>query len=184
MTERRRHGWKTLGSKIAYKNSWIRVREDRVTYPDGREGIYGVVEKPAGVCIVPLTARGGVMLLRQYRYTIDRVVWELPAGGISQGETERGAARRELAEEMSLKASKLSRLGNFYTALGHESTEIIAYRAEGLRPLEIPSQAQGDESILEIREFTLPALRRLIASGKLEDGIALASLQLHLNRKA
>lgn len=67
--------------------------------PSGRRGIYGVVEKGPGVCVVPADADAdAVTLVRQYRYTIDAETWELPAGSLHAGEGVAAAARRELRE--------------------------------------------------------------------------------------
>lgn len=174
----RKHGWRTVSSSERYRNAWISVREDKVVYPDGSRGIYGVVEKGPGVSVVPVAADGSVYLLRQYRYTVDAELWELPAGAIVGREGERSAVRRELAEELGMSASRLRRLGDFYTAVGHETAEIIAYRAAGLRP--VAPRRQGDESILEARRFTRTELRRLMAANKINCGITLASLALYL----
>ncbi|MFA6317977.1 MAG: NUDIX hydrolase [Elusimicrobiota bacterium] len=179
MSARGRYGWKTVRSSIRYRNPWITVREDAVVYPNGQPGIYGVVEKGPGVCVVPVTPEGGVYLIRQYRYTVDRVLWELPAGAIGPGETEARACRRELLEETGLSAGRLERLGMFHTALGHETAAIIAYRATGLSFRASGAGKQHDESILEIRKFSPPELRRMVRLGRVPCGIALASLQLN-----
>lgn len=180
---RARYGWKTRSSRLRYRNAWIRVREDAVEYPDGRPGIYGVVEKGPGVCVVPVALDGAVVLLRQYRYTIDAEVWELPAGAVAGGEGERAAARRELAEEAGLRAGRLERLGSYYTALGHENAEIIAFRATGLKALR-RRRGLGDESILEVRRFPPAQLRRMMRAGRIACGITLAALALHFERGA
>lgn len=176
MSSRSKYGWKTTSSKLKYRNDWISVREDKVVYPNGRPGIYGVLEKGPGVCIIPLAPDGGIYFLRQYRYTIDAVAWELPAGAMHPGEGERAAARRELAEEIGLSAGRLKRLGNFYTALGHETAEIIVYLATGLRPLRSRAERQHDESILEVRKIPPARLRRMILGNQINCGVALASL--------
>ena len=175
-----RHGWKTLRSELKYRNPWIAVREDAVRYPDGTEGIYGVVEKGPGVCVVPVD-EDGVTLLRQYRHTIDAEAWELPAGSIHAGEGEAAAAARELAEEAGLRAGKLERLGRFYTALGHENAEIIVYQASRLE--KIPSRPQGDESILEVRKLSWAELRLWIRENRIACGISLAALLCCLNAR-
>lgn len=175
-----RHGWKTLGSDLKYRNAWISVREDAVVYPDGSRGIYGVVEKGPGVCVVPVADDGGIYLLRQYRYTIDAEVWELPAGAIQPGETQARAVRRELAEESGLAAARLRRLGSFYTALGHETAEIIAYLATGLDARHAPAGRERDETILAVKKVPVGRVRRMIRGNRIRCGIALASLNLYL----
>lgn len=104
--------WRTLSSRIAYKNPWIRVREDRVIRPDGKEGLYGVVEIRPSVGVVALNERGEIVLVGQWRYPHDRYSWEIPRGGSHDGETDMlAAAQRELAEEAGVVAREWEYLG-------------------------------------------------------------------------
>jgi 8-oxo-dGTP pyrophosphatase MutT (NUDIX family) len=104
--------WRTLASRIAYENPWIRVREDDVIRPDGRPGIYGVIEIRPSVGIVALNAGGEIVLVGQWRYTIGRHSWEIPRGGSSPGETDMlEVARRELREETGFEATSWESLG-------------------------------------------------------------------------
>ncbi|HTY08897.1 MAG TPA: NUDIX hydrolase, partial [Candidatus Edwardsbacteria bacterium] len=98
------HGWRTAGSKLVYRNRWLRVTEYAITYPNGRPGIYGVVEKGPGVAVVALNRRGEIYFTRQYRYTVNQVVLELPAGAVARAETPLACARRELFEETGVRA--------------------------------------------------------------------------------
>jgi ADP-ribose pyrophosphatase len=96
--------WKTVASRIAYQNSWIRVREDQVLRPDGNPGIYGVVEIPASVGIVALNERDEIALAGQWRYTVNRYSWEIPRGGSDGHPDLLEVAKRELAEEAGVQA--------------------------------------------------------------------------------
>jgi 8-oxo-dGTP pyrophosphatase MutT (NUDIX family) len=98
--------WKLLSSRQAYKNAWIRVREDRVIRPDGKEGIYGVVEIPPSVTIAALDSFGRVAIVEQWRYTHNRLSQELPGGSIDPKDSSPSdAAKRELAEEAGVTAA-------------------------------------------------------------------------------
>jgi 8-oxo-dGTP pyrophosphatase MutT (NUDIX family) len=106
-----RNPWKTLSSRTAYQNEWLRVREDEVLRPDGNPGIYGVVEIRPSVGILAFNAAGEIALVGQWRYTIERYSWEIVRGGSSEGETDMQAiAERELREEAGLIAGKWSKL--------------------------------------------------------------------------
>ena len=107
-----RNPWRRLSSRIAYQNAWIRVREDQVIRPDGREGIYGVVEIRPSVGVIALNDRGEIVLVGQWRYPHDRYSWEIPRGGSHEGETDMLAvAQRELIEEAGVIAAKWEQIG-------------------------------------------------------------------------
>ncbi len=104
--------WKTWSSRITYENPWIRVREDQVSRPDGRPGIYAVVEIRPSVGVVALNEQNEIVLVGQWRYPHDHYSWEIPRGGSHPGENDMLAvAQRELAEEAGLKAENWKYLG-------------------------------------------------------------------------
>jgi len=92
--------WKTLKSRLVYQNPWTSVREDIAEMPDGNITIYGVVEAGECVGILPFLDDERVVLVRQYRYVFgESHRWEMPTGGVKEGETLLDAAHRELREE-------------------------------------------------------------------------------------
>jgi ADP-ribose pyrophosphatase len=174
-----KYGWKTTASKQIYQNPWISVREDSIVYPNGQAGIYGVVEKGPGVAVVALDENKNIFLVKQYRYTKDYVFLEIPAGAVHQRESELDCAKRELFEEIGIKAVSFERLGNFYTALGHETAEIIVYLATGFESDgHSISNQKHDESILEIVRLPVSQAKQIMAQGQIKCGITLASLNL------
>lgn len=178
-----KHGWKTVGTKLVYKNTWISVREDRIVYPNGQPGIYGVVEKGPGVAVIALDNEKNIFMVRQYRYTLDDVFLELPAGAIHSGESEIESVKRELFEEIGIRAGRFERLGNFYTALGHETAEIITYLADRLEmDRHSLDNQQHDESILEIVKPHIAQVRQMMARGEIKCGISLAALSIFFQK--
>jgi 8-oxo-dGTP pyrophosphatase MutT (NUDIX family) len=112
MTARARRGpWKCLESRVVYANPWITVREDRVIRPDGRPGIYGVVECQPAVGVVALTPDGQVYVVGQHRYALDVYSWEIVTGYCEPGEDVLAAAQRELREETGVTAALWTSLG-------------------------------------------------------------------------
>ena len=101
MSTREPNPWRRLTRRSVYENPWIEVFHDEVVRPDGRTGIYGVVHfRHRAVGVVPLDEdRRAVLLVGQFRYTLDRYSWEIPEGGGDFDEDPEAAARRELAEE-------------------------------------------------------------------------------------
>ena len=104
MRRREETPWRTLSTKPIYRNRWLALREDSVELPDGRTTIYGVVSCGNCVGVLPFIDRHTVLLVRQYRYVAGRATWEMPTGGVHQGETVEEAAQRELAEEAGYRA--------------------------------------------------------------------------------
>ena len=101
------HGnpWRTTSSEVVYENAWIRVREDKVTRPDGGPGVYGVIEIRPSVGVVALNEKDEIVLVGQWRYPHNHYSWEIPRGGSHASEPEMLAvAKRELAEEAGVQA--------------------------------------------------------------------------------
>jgi 8-oxo-dGTP pyrophosphatase MutT (NUDIX family) len=101
----KRNPWKTLQSKIAYQNAWLRVREDQVIRPDGGPGIYGVVEIRPSVGVLAFNDNQELAVVGQWRYALGRYSYEIVRGGSGGGETDMLAvAKRELREEAGFEA--------------------------------------------------------------------------------
>lgn len=170
--------WRTINSKIVYENPWIKVREDSVIRPDGKKGIYGILEKNPGVFIIALDKDNSIFLNEEYRYPIKKSILQLPAGVIEGGSVLK-ATKRELEEETGITASKWKRIGSFYVAPGHETTFINVFLASELDKTNLKISAQeGDESILRTVKIKIPRLKELIKKNKIECGLTLAALNL------
>jgi ADP-ribose pyrophosphatase len=87
------------------------LREDVIRFPDGAEAVYTVVVNPDSAFVVPYFANGDTMLVRQWRHAWDESSWEVPAGTFNRDEDPLECARRELAEETGLVASRYTSLG-------------------------------------------------------------------------
>jgi len=125
--------WKTLSSRTAYENAWLRVREDQVIRPDGKPGIYGVVEIKPSVGIVALNERDEIVLVGQWRYTVNRYSWEIPRGGSRADEVDiQRAAERELAEEAGVIAAHWQAMGTVDVGNGVLDDVQHLYLATGL----------------------------------------------------
>lgn len=124
--------WRTLGSREIYRNPWLAVTEYDVIQPDGGRGIYGVVDPGANVIIVALEDDESVWLIREFSYPLQRARWMLPAGRVEPGEDPLHAARRELAEEVGLRAARWTPLGAWALSGGISTQISHAYLAQTL----------------------------------------------------
>src|SRR5690606_11888068 len=130
---RMKNPWKTLDTKVVYENTWIRVREDVVVRPDGKPGIYGVVETRLAPGVAALTPENEVYLVGQYRYPMDSYSWEIIEGGSDDDESALDAAKRELREEAGLEASHWEALGpEIHLSNCHSNERGYLFLATGL----------------------------------------------------
>ena len=164
---------------IVHTGHIIRLEVDRVKLPAGHIIDMEIVRHPGSVVLLPIPEPGKIVLIRQYRYTIDRWIWELPAGSLKPGEDPDAAAARECEEELGLAPAKVTRLRGYYPTPGFCDEEMIYYRCEDLRPPAPDSTARKDEDEeIEPRTFTLTEARALIASGEIVDLKTMAGLTL------
>jgi ADP-ribose pyrophosphatase len=112
--------WKTLNSKVLFKNKYgYRLLEDDIEYDDGSKGKYNYLERKRGyVVIVPISKDGNVYLLKNWRYPLQKQIFELPMGYVDQEESPLMAAKRELDEELGIKKAKWIKLGYAWQAPG------------------------------------------------------------------
>jgi 8-oxo-dGTP pyrophosphatase MutT (NUDIX family) len=175
--------WTTLDGRVVYDNPWIRVREDQVLRPDGKPGIYGVVEfKNRAVGVLPVDDDGGVWLVGQYRYTLSAYSWEIPEGGCPVDESPEQTARRELLEETGLSAARLEPLGGPVHLSNSVSNEIgWLFRATGL--VRGTSQPEGTERI-QVRRFSWQEIQSRLARGEITDSLSVIALLYETVRRS
>ena len=153
-----------------YEGRIFSVAVETVTLPSGHRLDVDVVRHPGSVVILPMTADGDVMLVRQYRHAIGRWVWELPAGSLKRGEDPETAAIRECHEEVGLIPTRMKRLGNFFPTPGYCDEEMFFYEATDLREPGADDEAHPDEDEdIEPKAFALDELHRMIESGEIVD---------------
>lgn len=168
-----------LARTTIYKGRIFQVEIDVVKLPSGHTADMEIVRHPGSVVLMPVPSPGSIILIRQYRYTIDRWIWELPAGSLKPGEDPDQAAARECEEEIGLAPGRVTRLRGYYPTPGFCDEQMIYYRCEELNPPAPDSTAKKDEDEdIEPRTFTMDEVRALVASGEIVDLKTLAGLTL------
>jgi len=172
---------RTLEHRRVFDGRIFGVDVDEVEEPGGVRGLREVVRHAGSVAALPVHEDGRVVLVRQYRYTVDEDVWELPAGRLDDGESPEEGARRELEEEVGLRAGVLEPISVFYTTPGFCDETMHLFRAATLS--SVPPRPEEDERI-EVGTFTLAEAREMIRRGSVREGKTLVALLLELVRRA
>ena len=168
-----------LGRTTVHKGKIIQVEIDVVKLPTGHTVDMEIVRHPGSVVLIPIPEPGSIILIRQYRYAIDRWIWELPAGSLKPNEDPDHAAARECEEEIGLVPGRITRLRGYYPTPGFCDEEMIFYRCEDLRAAAPDSTARKDEDEeIEPRTFRLADARALVVSGEILDLKTVAGLSL------
>lgn len=171
--------WRRLTTRTVYENPWLRVAHEDVITPAGTQGIYGVVHfKSRAIGIIPVDADNHTWLVRQFRYTLNRPLWEIPMGGGRLDEEPLLAAQRELLEETGLIASDWRELMRLHISKSVTDEEGVVFVARGL---STAAQAlEASEADLEMLRLPLDEAIQWALDGKITDVISCAGL-LKLN---
>jgi ADP-ribose pyrophosphatase len=159
----REHG---LGGVVLSKGGFLEVRRDHVRLPDGSQATREYVVHPGAVAIVPLLDDGRLVLERQFRYPVGRVLLEFPAGKIDPGENTLACARRELLEETGYHAREWARAGVVHNAAAYSTEGIEIWFARGL---SAGTQRLDVGEFLELCLLSEAELEQCAASGELSD---------------
>ena len=169
-----RHLVETLtASEDVLQGHFLHVHRDTVSLPDGRPATREYVIHPGAVMIVALRDEGRVVLERQYRYPVQAVMIEFPAGKLDPGEASQACARRELLEETGYTAREWARAGVLHPVISYSTEFIDIWFARGLSLGE--RQLDADE-FLDVFTATPAELSDWCASGQVTDAKTLTGV--------
>lgn len=162
-----------LSRRVLEDNARLKLVQDDVVMPSGRQAIHWKVDyKLRGVGVVPILPSGQVLLGLHYRYCPEVWGWEIAAGGIEEGETIEGTARRELEEETGFRAGTLDFLLRYHPAPGLGNETFNAFAATGLEPT---GEGVDADEIHELRAFAWPEFLAGIEGGEITDGFTITA---------
>lgn len=168
--------WVRRSRRTAYENPWIRVSHDEVTRPDGSPGIYGLVHmRNAAVGVVAIDDTDRVALVRQHRYALDHLSWEIPEGGVPREESPLEGAARELREEVGIEASAWREIGRVH--LSNSITDEVGtlYLATGLR--QVAQELDASEADLTVGWVPFETALAMVLDGRITDALSIIALQ-------
>jgi ADP-ribose pyrophosphatase len=172
-----KNNWKTLSSKVVYKNEFITFKKNKIIPPDGIEKEYPIIERISSVVIVPVDKNGIVYLVKQFRYMLNKTCLEIPAGYIEIGETPLTTAKRELAEEVHLKAKKWVFMGEMDLTASILKAKHNFYLARDFEYIYAKPDPTED---IEIVKMPIHDIIRLIMDKKIENGPTVTGILLAL----
>lgn len=159
--------------RYQFKRKNILLISRKMTIPNGMKIEKDIVLHPGAALIVPFLSRDKVVILRQYRSTLNKYLYEFPAGTLEPGEKPEACARREIMEEAGYRAGKLSRVGMIYPVPGYSDEIIFIYKAE---KLSVRKEVGDADEVLEPVIMTRAQIKKLFKSGKIVDGKTIAGL--------
>lgn len=163
----------TLVSEQVYRGHFLDVRRDMVRLPDGREAQREYIVHPGAVVIVPLLDDGRLVVERQWRHPLGRVMLEFPAGKLEPGEPPLDCAVRELIEETGYRAAQWARAGILHNAIAYSNEGIEVWFARGLRA---GVRALDAGEFLDVDSMSFEQLDDLARRGELTDAKTLICL--------
>jgi len=169
------HTEKTISSERIYEGAILNLRKDLVTVIGDKTSYREIVEHRGGVTLAAITDDKKMVLVRQFRKAAEKVVLEAPAGKMEEGEDPKLTAIRELKEETGYTAANLEHITSFYSSIGYSEEVIHLYYATGL----VPGETNFDDNeALDIVEYDIAELKRMVLAGEIEDGKTIAAIMI------
>ncbi|ALS01276.1 ADP-ribose pyrophosphatase [Enterococcus silesiacus] len=169
---------KTISRQEIFKGRMIDVVLDEVILPNGETSTRELVFHPGAVAVIPITADNKLIMVKQFRKPMEKVLLEIPAGKIDPGEHDypKETAERELEEETGYRANQLTFVTSMYVSPGFANELLHIYLAEDLEKVPNP-RPQDDDEVLELYTLTLEEAKAEIATGLICDAKTIFAVQ-------
>lgn len=169
---------KLLKRERLYDGKVFNLIVDQVEYPSGNRTVREVAEHPGGAVVLASFSDQKIILVKQHRYPIDKILYELPAGKLKVGEDPQVCAARELIEETGYVASKFQKLTAIYTTPGFCSECLHIFLATDLQPVPDGQNLEEGEQSLTVGILPMKTAIEMIERGEIVDGKTICGILL------
>lgn len=176
--------WKTIETEYPLDTKWMKVRKEKVRLPNGQvlDDFY-IVDGKESVAVIAIDDAGRLLLAKQYRQAVGKVMSDLPGGCVEDGERPIETAKRELAEETGVLADSFKELLGYYPDSARISCQKHIFLAEGLRRDESGSFANDEAEDVYPVWLPLPEVLEKMRKGELNDAALFVGLAAYFNSR-
>ncbi len=157
---------KTISSDTVYEGKIFTVTHDSAELENGENAIRDVILHSGGVCVIPVTEKNEIFMVKQFRYPFKEVTTEIPAGKLEKGESHSECGKRELLEETGCTCTEYIYLGEIYPTPAYNTEVIHVYLARGLA---FKKQCLDSDEFLDVEKIPLSDAVNLVMDGKIKD---------------
>ena len=167
---------KKVSGEDVFDGVLLHVKRDTVQLPNGHQATREWIKHPGAAAVVPLLPNGDIILVKQYRYPVEHVTLEVPAGKLDSAEEDPLlCARRELSEETGYEAEKIWKLTTIATTVGFSNEYIHLYAADGLKSGE---QHPDEDEFINVVKVPLREAVEMVEDGRIYDAKSMVSILL------
>ncbi|MBN1638038.1 MAG: NUDIX hydrolase [Ignavibacteriales bacterium] len=164
-------------SEVIFTGKVFSIQVDKIIYKSGNPGVREIVHHPGGAVVVGVTKENKIILVKQFRYPLNKIIYELPAGKLDKNEDPVECATRELIEETGYTAGKIENLGYIYSSPGFCDEKLYIYLATNLKAGE--HKREEGEIGMEVLEFDLSEIEEMITKGEICDAKTICGIYFY-----
>jgi len=168
-----------VDGEIIYSGNILKLHRDEVEFPDKHKSVREVVEHSGGVSVIAENEEGKVLLIKQYRYPVDEVIYEIPAGKLEEDEEPAECASRELREETGYQPESVKEIFRFYPTPGYSTETIYIFKAENSKYV---GRELDEGEYIEVVPKSREELKELYNDGKIKDSKTLIAVMNYLGK--